>query len=250
MVHVSKSISAGLFLLASHCHVSAAFHLWSVTELYSSEDGSVQYVKLTNTAILEYQMGNHVITCLGPQGTNSFTFPANLPSTATANKNFLIGTSNLATIPGGVAPDYVFTNGVPFLFLGGTSAISVGIDGSFQPAAVYTNLPTDGTLSLSGLSNSLSATVNAPRNFNGQSNTIVPVRFSTAKANGTNFVMTFMTATGTNSTPGANYTVEFKDLLFDPTWSAVTNLVGDGTTKSVTNAIGSSPQRVYRIRAH
>src|SRR4051794_6845470 len=102
-----------------------AFHLWSVTELYSTPDGSAQFIKLTNTAILEYQLGGHSITCAGPQGSHTFTFPANLPSTATANKNFLIGTSNLSSIPGGVAPDYVFTNAGPFLFLNNTSQISV-----------------------------------------------------------------------------------------------------------------------------
>lgn len=244
-------IAFGAALLAgSFVTANAAFHLWSVTEVYSSGDGSVQFVKLTNTAFLEYQTSNHVITCTGPQGTHTFTFPANLSSTTTANRNFLIGTSNLASIPGGVMPDYVFTNAVPFLFLSATSTVSVGIEGSFQPNALYTNLPTDGVFSLSGLSNQFAATVNAPRNLSNQSNSIVPVKFSSGKATGTNFVATFATATGTNKTPGANYSVEFNNLLSDSNWQALTTIVGDGTTKSVTNSMTGSPQRFYRINAH
>src|SRR5215469_11793385 len=81
-------------------HLIAAFHLWAISEVYSSPDGSVQFILLTNGFAFEAQLGNHVITCAGPQGTNTFTFPTNLPSTATANKSFLIGTANLSAIPG------------------------------------------------------------------------------------------------------------------------------------------------------
>ena len=124
----------------------------AVTELYSSADGSVQFIELSTTATLENALAAHVITCAGPQGTHTFTFPSNLSTTDTANKMFLIGTTNLAHIPGGVTPDYVFTNTTPFLFINGSSAITVGIVGSLEPPAVYTNLPTDGSLSLNGSS--------------------------------------------------------------------------------------------------
>ena len=75
----------------------ATFHVWAVTELYSSADGSVQFVKLTNNSIFstEYFLAGHVITCTGPTGlTNAFTFPTNLPAVSTVNKTFVIGTSN------------------------------------------------------------------------------------------------------------------------------------------------------------
>jgi serralysin len=227
----------------------AAFHLWAVSELYSSPDGSVQFIQLTNNSILEAQLGGHVITCAGPQGTNVFTFPTNLPSTATANKSFLIGTPNLPGIPGGVVPDYVFTNSAPFLFRSGGSQIIVGIGGSFALPAAYTNLPSDGSSALVGISSNLSTAINSAKNFNGQSNSIVPVKFSSAKVVGTNFVVTFPTATGINGAAGTNYTVDFKNLLTDPAWTPVATVAGDGTTKSVTNVISGAPQRVYRLRA-
>jgi hypothetical protein len=194
-------------------------------------------------------MAGHSITCTGPEGSHTFTFPANLSSTATANKNLLIGTSNLFTIPGGVPPDYVLTNARPFLFLNNTSQITVGISGSFQAPALYTNLPTDGASSLSGLAGNFAPTVNAPRNFNSQSNSIVPVKFSSAKVIKTNFVMTFRTATGINGTPGTNYTVDFKNFLTDPSWTPLSTVIGDGSLKSVSNAISSAQQRLYRLRA-
>src|ERR1035437_22074 len=122
----------------------ATLHVWAVTELYSSADGSVQFIKLTNNSIFttEYFLGGHVITCTGPPGiTNNFTFPTTLPAVSTLNKTFLIGTSNLANVPGGLTPDYVFTNKGPFLFLNSGVANKVGIVGSVETPAVYTNLP-------------------------------------------------------------------------------------------------------------
>src|SRR5689334_23247603 len=70
---------------------SAFFHLWTVTEVYSSGDGSVQFVKLATGSGSQNSLGGQVITCTGPQGMHSFTFPTNLPSSvSTANMTFLI----------------------------------------------------------------------------------------------------------------------------------------------------------------
>ena len=234
-------------ILLSVATARATFHLWSVTELYSSADGSVQFVKLSTSASLENLLIGHVITCSGPAGTHSFTFPADLPSSATAGKTFLIGTTNLASVPGGVTPDYVFTNASPFLFLSGGGSYTVGITGSSEAPAVYTNLPSDGVSSLSGSSSNLVVTINAPKNFSGQSNSIVPVKFSSAAAIGTNFVMTFRTATGVNLSPGTNYTVEYRNVLTNTGWTTLTSVGGDGTTKSVSNALNSASQRFFRL---
>src|SRR5438034_5262274 len=162
----------------------ASFHLWAVTELYSSADGSVQFIRLTNNSTFstEYFLGGHVITCTGPPGiTNTFTFPTNLPAISTVNKNFLIGTGKLATVPGGVTPDYVLTNNSPFLFLNMGVTNTVGIIGSVETPASYSNLPTDGVSSLVGLGSSLVVATNSPKNFSDQTNSIVPVRFDSSK---------------------------------------------------------------------
>jgi len=237
----------GLAILLSMNAAQAAFHFWGVTEIYSSPDGSVQFVKLATSSTFQNATAGHVINCTGPQGTHSFTFPAGLSSSATAGKTFLIGTSNLVSVPGGVTPDYFFTNSTPFLFLNGSSAITVGIVGSFVAPASYTNLPTDGQSSLAGSGSSLVVVTNAPKNFNDQSNSIVPVKFSTAQKVNTNFVMTFRTATGVNASAGPTYTVEYKNLLTNSSWTPLTRVPGDGTTKSVSNAIASANQRFFRL---
>ena len=237
---------AAASLLTAASSSQAAFHLWSVTEVYSSADGSVQYVKLATASPSENALGGHAITCSGPAGTHSFTFPAGLSSTATAGKTFLIGTPNLASIPGGVAPDFVFTNTVPFLFINGGGTTSVGIIGSAEAPGTYTTLPTDGTTALTGTGSSV---VNEPKNFNGESNTIVPVKFSSAMTQDTNFVMSFRTATGTNGTAGPNYSVDSKDLLNAANWTPFATVPGDGTTKSVSNALSSAAQRFFRLHS-
>ncbi|HTL55986.1 MAG TPA: hypothetical protein VL361_09925 [Candidatus Limnocylindrales bacterium] len=229
----------------------ASFHLWAVTELYSSADGSVQFVKLTNNSSFgtEYFLGGHVITCTGSPGiSNTFTFPTNLPAVSTVNKTFLIGTSNLAAVPGGLTPDYIFTNKGPFLFLNTGVANTVGIIGSVEPPAVYTNLPADDVSSLVGLGSSLVAATNSPRNFSDQTNSIVPISFDSSHLAFTNFVMSFRTATGLNGSPGPTYTIEYKNVLTDANWTALTSVPGDGGTHSVSNATASAAQRFFRLK--
>ena len=228
----------------------ASFHVWAVTELYSNADGSVQFVKLTNNSAFttEYFLGGHVIICTGLPGiTNVFTFPTNLPAVSTANKTFLIGTGNLATLPGGVTPDYVLTNTSPFLFQNTGVTNTVGIVGSVEIPAAYTTLPTDGVSSLAGLGSSLVVATNSPKNFSGQANSIVPVRFGPPHLAGTDFVMTFLTATGPNGSAGPIYTVEYKNFLTDVNWTQLTAVPGDGAAHSVTNATTSSAQRLFRL---
>lgn len=228
----------------------ATFHVWAVTELYSSADGAVQFIKLTNNSSFttEYFQGGHVITCTGPPGTtNTFTFPTNLPAVSTLNKTFLVGTSNLASVPGGLTPDYVFTNKGPFLFLNSGVPNTVGIVGSAETPAVYTNLPTDGVSSLAGLGSSLVVATNSPKNFSGLANSIVPVRFDSSYLADTNFVVTFRTATGVNGSAGPTYTIEYKNLFTDVSWTPLTVVPGDGKAHSVSSATASTTQRLFRL---
>jgi hypothetical protein len=245
---ILRMAGAMLALLLTSNAAQAAFHLWGVTEIYSSADGSVQYVKLSTASTFQSAMAGHVVTCVAPSGvSNTFTFPANLSTSSTANRSLLIGTSKLATVPGGVTPDFVLTNTAPFLFVNGNAANSVFIVGTLTAHADYTNLPTDGEFALSGSGASFVATVNSPENFNGQSNRIVPVKFLSGSQVGTNFVMTFRTATGVNGAAGPTYGVQYKNSLSDPSWTPLASVGGDGTTKSVSNALSSATQRFFRL---
>lgn len=243
---------------------SATFHLWKIAQIYSNADGSVQFITFTNANNFEDQLAGHTLICSNGAGTNVFTFPNRLPSTITANKTFMIGTFNLATegttnllgqtnlvqVPGAVAPDYIFTNAGPFL-LPGTGTINYAdVD-----IMSYIRLPTDGVHSLtrpaSGTIFSSPAT-NAPCNFQGQSNSIVPVRISSIQAGGGNVVLSFATAAGPNGAPGATYAVEYSESLCPSAWLPLTNLGGSTniTVLGVQDNVSGANQRFYRLRAH
>jgi hypothetical protein len=227
------------------CQAHATFHLWTISELYSSADGAVQFIELHESSIFngENMLSNHFITCVSGSLSNTFIFPTNLPSTLTAGKYFVIGTSNLSSVPGGLTPDYVFTNTVPFLFPGSGTVEYAGVD-----SVAYTGLPSDGVASLvrSGTTMILSAT-NSPANFAGQSNSIVPLRFSSTLKNGTNILLTFPTATGPDGTIGLHYEAQTNGPLSGASWASFTNILGDGTVKTLTMPL-SAPRLFFRLR--
>ena len=242
-------IGASLACLLPLNTARAAFHLWDINEVYSNPDGTVQFIELRALfGSQEFLAGSGSIQSTNSNGVNTFTCPTNLPGD-TANKFLILGTSNLASIPGGVIPNYI----IPANFIrppvGGGKAAVIYVPNSATATASYTSLPTDGDSALlrSG-SSFIVVPTNSARNFSDQSNTIVPVKFLTANQADTNFVMSFRTATGPNGSAGPNYGVEFKNEVTNGTWTSLADIAGDGTTKSVSNAISSSPQRIFRLR--
>jgi hypothetical protein len=87
-------------------------------------------------------------------------------------------------------------------------------------------------------------------NFSSETNTIVPVSFSSAQTIDTNFVMNFRTATGTNGSVGPTYTVEYKNLFTDFNWTPLTSVQGDGTPQSASNVTASASQQFFRLNVH
>lgn len=79
------------------------FHLWKIDQVFSSPDGKTQFIELSDPANGENHLAGHFIS----SNENKFTFPADLPSDATANHHFLIGTASYAALPGAVKPDYI-----------------------------------------------------------------------------------------------------------------------------------------------
>jgi hypothetical protein len=92
------------------------------------------------------------------------------------------------------------------------------------------------------VNNSFVVATNSPRNFAGQSGSIVPVRIRSATLNGPNFLVSFSTATG------KNYTVQYKPGLTNAAWQNLSTIAGNGGIKTVTNT-GTASQRFYRLRA-
>jgi len=95
----------------------------------------------------------------------------------------------------------------------------------------------DGTASIVAMPGSAT-----PRAANRQATPTGP-RFNTPTLNGQNFVLSWGT------TVGQRYQVEYKNALNAPTWTPLgSEVLGNGSTFSITNSITNSPQRFFRIR--
>jgi len=142
-----------------------AFHLYRINELYSSPSGSIQFVELTvGNANGESSWAGVTLATTRDGVTRSFTFPANLPSTSTANTTVLVATQSFAAL-GIVTPDYVVPDG--FLFTAGGTLDFGGAD-----IVTYAALPADGRSSVSRTGAVATAT---PRNFAAASGTLTPM---------------------------------------------------------------------------
>ena len=115
MARIFRLVAVLLGLAAAP--VQAAFHLWTMNELYSNADGTVQYLELTAlTGSQQFLTGQQLVsTDAHSPATRAFTFPSNLPGD-TSGRRMLIATQGFAAL-GVVTPDYVVPNG--FFFAGG-----------------------------------------------------------------------------------------------------------------------------------
>lgn len=162
-VRWSLCLVAGSLVLAVPAR--ASFHTFQIVELYSSPDGSVQFVELHEAFGQNFEqfLSGHTLTSTQGATTRTYTFPNDLPSGNTAGKRVLIATPGFATVAG-VAPDY--TVPAPFLFPGGGTINYAGVDQVSYPA-----LPTDGR---SSVDRSGAVALATPTNFAGQVGSITP----------------------------------------------------------------------------
>ena len=146
-------VLAALIGLVIAVPAQAGHHLWDFTEIFSNASGSVQYMELFTADNNEQNWGAFNITC----GANTFNIGTNLPTTATANTYGLFATSNFASLPGGIAPDYIIP--ANFFPTGGGTLNYAGVD-----IWNYGAVPTNGSLALQ---RSGASSTNTPRNFAG-----------------------------------------------------------------------------------
>src|SRR5262249_45286244 len=104
-----------------------AFQTFQIAEIYSSADGAVQYIVLTESAGLdgEQHLGGHTLTATHAGVARPFLFPGDLPSSATAHRSVLIATQGFAEL-NLITPDYVIPN--QFLPTDGGSLDYAGVD--------------------------------------------------------------------------------------------------------------------------
>jgi serralysin len=133
-----------------------AFHLWTISEVYSNTDGSVQFIELFTTASSETEIAGHAISFTPTGGsTATYVVPSGLTS-STTDKSLLFATEGFAAL-GLVTPDYIIPDG--FLSVAGGTLNVFSVD-----SLTFSSLPTDGTNSLNG---SGVAGINSPTNFAG-----------------------------------------------------------------------------------
>src|SRR5262245_25355289 len=170
---------------------AAAFaHLWDFVEIYSSADGSVQFVEMFTTARSETLLPGVVIRSEASfqAGEPDFRFSRNLAG-STANRRLLLASESFASSPGAVAPDFILPD--HFLEIGGdtltlrnANQLAVVYDTLAWGPALGLPLPTDGILSLqlvgSGPTEHLEALPNSPTHFAAQTGARVPGAASAA----------------------------------------------------------------------
>lgn len=140
----------------------AVFHFADVVEIYSNADGSVQYIEYQMTTDFQNLLAGHAVTSNG----NTLNITTDLPSSATANRSWLLATNAFTALPGAVTPDYVIPEN--FFSLNGDTITLV--DGAFAPMIFGSGvLPVDG---INALRKNLTTGVNSPTNFAGQTGSV------------------------------------------------------------------------------
>lgn len=151
----------------------AAFHLWDIKEVFSNQDGTVQFIELFTTASGEIFLNDHELTATSDGNAITFTLDHDVAS-PTTNKHLLFATAGFASLAGGVAPDYT---PLPANFFNpNATSISINFAGVDTLTFAGSLLPKDGVNSLtdqspSGVQN-LVAGVNSPTNFAGAAGSI------------------------------------------------------------------------------
>jgi serralysin len=165
------------------------FHLYDIDEIFSSADGTVQFIELSvDNHDGEGFWAGQFITVTENGVTHSFQFPTDLPSETTSNTHVLIATQGFVNLGTGVTPNFIIPSG--FLF---TDGGSVSVNYAGKDSVTYSgDLPLDGSDSLNFTAGFIqtqgrTGTVGAasPTNFAGATGT-VSVPSSGSAINGTN----------------------------------------------------------------
>lgn len=141
----------------------ALVHAWQIREVFSNDDGTIQFIEMYNNFAFtgEVLLGGTTFTT----NANVHTFSGNLVI-PTDFKSFLMATSGFAALPGAPAPNFTIVdnffnvNGDTLTFTAGSFTYRTLTFGSGQ-------LPIDGVLSLNRnlTTGVLTTTTNSPTNF-------------------------------------------------------------------------------------
>ncbi|MCO4759111.1 MAG: hypothetical protein KC477_13910 [Oceanospirillaceae bacterium] len=192
-----------LLSLLLSSQAQAVFHLWQINEVFSSADGSLQFIELFSPSAGQEFLANHTITATSSDGPVSvFTFPTN-SNQPTNNKHLLLATRDFQVVTG-IEPDFIIATG--FLPVAGGSLNFAGVD-----TLNLTNLPLDGFQSLSGNG---AVTMASPTNFAGHSSTVPSIEVFYDAASGS-LDIDFVSVTELGSYSASMLLVANNPLAFD-----------------------------------
>ena len=140
-MHVARTL-AFLVAFGAAPLARADFATFVIDQLYSNADGTVQYIVLREAQGINdgSLLAGRTLTSTHTGVTKVFTFPADLPSAATAGKRVLIGSNGYAA-RSALAPDYQMPD--RFLATDGGTVDYAGVD-----QLTYATLPVDGNNAL------------------------------------------------------------------------------------------------------
>jgi hypothetical protein len=135
-------------------------HLWVVNELFSSADGTAQFIELKECCGSSIEIFTNGLKIFSDATGNQFTFPSNLSGNS-AYRHLLLGTAAYAAMEGAAAPDFI----LPSNFF--------ALDGDTIRWHVYPNATLqfdDGELPLDGIhsfNRGAGEAINTPTNYSG-----------------------------------------------------------------------------------
>ncbi len=161
----------------------ALFHLWQVKEVFSTADGSVQFIEMFSSFSGQTLMSGKTLTANSDGNIKTFTFPSDLSNSSAGS--LLIATSGFGSLSGGVAPDFTFSQSTTPIsgsfFNPNATNLTITFTGAPDTMAFTgASLPKDGIHSLTdagahdfppGTPN-ISSGVNSPTNLLGNAGSV------------------------------------------------------------------------------
>ena len=152
---------------------SAGVHRWDIGEIFSNDDGTIQFIELFETTGDPSEWFFHTNATsltMTSGGSQVFNFPSDLDTgTSTAFARSLLGTAGFADVSG-VTPDWIIPDG--FIPLGGgTATLGTAGFGNFEVLS-FGSLPAGlNSLNFDAAGNSTIA-FNSPTNFAGETGVV------------------------------------------------------------------------------
>ena len=161
-----------MFLFTGLGHQAYAdFHLWTINEVFSNGDGTIQFIELATTFAGQQELSGHsLVSTDGGANQNVMNFADGLVGD-TQNKTLLIATTKFATETG-LTPDFIIPE--QFIFVGG-GELNFG-EGADTISFTREQLPLNDLQAIDG---NVTPQTASPQNFAGQPATLSTETYAT-----------------------------------------------------------------------